>query len=310
MLVAGGNKNAALDGIVQTHLFNWQTETWSTGPDMAAARWYPAVQALGNNEAVIVGGGPAVPEVYQTDKTLRKLSNASGYSDRFYAFLTTRPNGQVELMGPVTQMNTINTSGAGAIAATKTRDSINRTYGGFATYDIGKVLVAGGGDITEGSQTHVPTKTAYIVDVNGTSTTSPNTTVTQTSSMSVGRRQHSLTILADGSVLATGGMSKATNANADLNNPVFAAERWDPKTGNLDGAVQRQPGPAIPLKRHPAARRPSAHRRRRSLRLLRQRGIPGKEHRVFRAALSVQKGQQRAKGQQASDRQCACHCYL
>ena len=34
--------------------------------------------------------------------------------------------------------------------------------------------------------------------------------------MSVGRRQHNLTILADGSVLATGGMSRATNAIVDL----------------------------------------------------------------------------------------------
>ena len=226
VLVVGGNKNAALDGIVQTHIFNWQNETWSRGPDMAAARWYPAVQALGNNEAVIVGGGPAVPEVYQTDKTLRRLSNASGYSDRLYPFLTTRPNGQVELMGPVTQMNTINTSGTGAIAATKARDGINRTYGGFATYDIGKVLVAGGGDITEGGQSDVPTKTAVTVNVNGSSTS-----VGSTASMSVGRRQHNLTILADGSVLATGGMSRATNTNVDLNNPVFAAERWDPATG-------------------------------------------------------------------------------
>src|SRR4051812_15725113 len=33
VLVVGGNKNSALDGIVQTHLFNWQTETWSRGPD-------------------------------------------------------------------------------------------------------------------------------------------------------------------------------------------------------------------------------------------------------------------------------------
>jgi hypothetical protein len=226
VLVAGGNKNSALDGIVQTHIFNWQTETWSRGPDMAAARWYPAVQALGNNEAVIVGGGPTVPEVYQTDKTLRKLSNASGYSDRLYAFLTTRPDGKVELMGPVTQMNTIDTSGTGAITATKARDSINRTYGGFATYDIGEVLVAGGGDITEGGQTHVPTKTAVTVTVKGDTTSAG-----PTGSMSVGRRQHNLTILADGSVLATGGMSKATNANVDLNNPVFAAERWDPATG-------------------------------------------------------------------------------
>ena len=226
VLVAGGNKNSALDGIVQTHIFNWQTETWSRGPDMAAARWYPAVQALGNGEAVIVGGGPTIPEVYQTDGKLRRLTNASGYSDRLYAFLTTRPDGKVELMGPPPQMNTINTSGTGAITATKARDSIERTYGGFATYDKGKVLVAGGGDITEGGQTDVPTKTAVVVDVNGSTTT-----VSSTASMSVGRRQHNLTILADGSVLATGGMSRATAANVDLDDPVFAAERWDPATG-------------------------------------------------------------------------------
>ena len=226
VLVAGGNKNSALDGIVQTHIFNWQTETWSRGPDMAAARWYPAVQALGNDEAVIVGGGPTIPEVYQTDGKLRRLTNASGYSDRLYAFLTTRPDGKVEFMGPPPQMNTINTSGTGAITATKARDSIERTYGGFATYDKGKVLVAGGGDITEGGQTDVPTKTAVVVDVNGSTTT-----VSSTASMSVGRRQHNLTILADGSVLATGGMSRATAANVDLDDPVFAAERWDPATG-------------------------------------------------------------------------------
>ncbi len=226
VLVAGGNKNTALDGIVQTHIFNWQNETWSRGPDMAAARWYPAVQALSNNEAVIVGGGPTIPEVYQANNTFRRLTTASGYSDRLYAFLTTRPNGQVELMGPPGTMNTINTSGTGAITATKARDAINRTYGGFATYDIGKVLVAGGGSITEAGQSNVPTKTAVLVGVSGGSTT-----VTSTASMSVGRRQHNLTILADGSVLATGGMSRSTSSTVDLNNPVFAAERWDPSTG-------------------------------------------------------------------------------
>jgi Domain of unknown function (DUF1929)/FG-GAP repeat len=227
VLVVGGNKNAAMDGIVQTHIFNWQNETWSRGPNMAAERWYPAVQALGNDEAVIVGGGPAIPEVYQTNGTLRRLTNASGYSDRLYAFLTTRPNGQVELMGPSTQMNTINTSGTGAITATKARDGINRTYGGFATYDIGKVLVAGGGNVTEGGQSNAASKTAVVVGVKDDGTT----TVTSTASMSVGRRQHNLTILADGSVLATGGMSRATSSTVDLNNPVFAAERWDPSTG-------------------------------------------------------------------------------
>jgi Galactose oxidase-like, Early set domain/FG-GAP repeat len=231
LLVAGGNKNAALDGIVQTHIFDWRTETWTRGPNMSAERWYPAVQALGNNEAVIVGGGPSVPEVYQTNGTLRRLTNASGYNDRLYAFLTTRPNGQVELMGPPSRMNTIETSGTGLIAAAKARgDGIIRSYGSFATYDIGKALVVGGGDLTEGGQTDVPTKTAVIVDVRGGTEGAPITTVSSTASMSVGRRQHNLTILADGSVLATGGMSRSTDPNVDLSDPVFAAERWDPST--------------------------------------------------------------------------------
>ena len=76
-------------------------------------------------------------------------------------------------------------------------------YGSFATYDIGKVLVAGGGNLTEGGQSNVPTKTAVVVDVNG------GTSVAATASMSVGRRQHNLTVLADGSVLATGGESRS-----------------------------------------------------------------------------------------------------
>ena len=296
---------------MQTHLFNWQTETWSRGPDMAAARWYPAVQALGNNEAVIVGGGPAVPEVYQTDKTLRKLSNASGYSDRFYAFLTTRPNGQVELMGPVTQMNTIDTSGTGAIAATKSagqhQPHLRRLR--HLRHRQGAGGCGGRATLPRAAKRTFRPRRAYIVDVNGTSTTAPNTTVTQTSSMSVGRRQHSLTILADGSVLATGGMSKATNANADLNNPVFAAERWDPKTGNWtvlssasrvrqyhssatllpDGRVLTGGGGVC------ASCVSAGYLRRTSS--ISSRPI-------------CTKGRQRAEGQQASDRQCACHRYL
>ena len=70
---------------------------------------------------------------------------------------------------------------------------------GIAYDEIGKVLVAGGGKITEDGQTSVPTRTATVVDVNGA-----GTSVRPTGSMSVGRRQFSLTGLADGSVLATG----------------------------------------------------------------------------------------------------------
>ena len=130
VLVAGGNKDSALNGIVQTHLFDWRTETWSRGPDMASGRWYPSVAALGNDEAVIVGGGPSVPEVYQTDGSLRRLTTATGYSDRnYYPFLVNRPDGKVELVGPTNNINTIDTNGTGAISAARTRDGIVRSYG-------------------------------------------------------------------------------------------------------------------------------------------------------------------------------------
>ena len=48
--------------------------------------------------------------------------------------------------------------------------------------------------------------------------------------MANGRRQHNLTVLADGSVLATGGNSSGAGL-VDLNNGVYAAERWNPATG-------------------------------------------------------------------------------
>jgi hypothetical protein len=49
--------------------------------------------------------------------------------------------------------------------------------------------------------------------------------------MASGRRQHNLTVLADGSVLATGGNSSGASL-VDLANGVYPAEVWDPDTGN------------------------------------------------------------------------------
>lgn len=225
VLVAGGNKSQTLEGIVQIHLFDWRTETWSRGPDMSAERWYPSVAALGTGEALIVGGGPSTAEVYQANRALRRLTGFVGYGARVYPFLVPRPNGQVELVGPPDTMNTMTTTGSGALTATRARDGINRSYGSFATYGVGQVLVAGGGSLTEDGQSSVPTRTASVVDVSGS-----GTTVRSTGSMSVGRRQFNLTVLADGSALATGGQSKSVDGQVDLDHPVFAAERWDPAT--------------------------------------------------------------------------------
>src|SRR5205085_11187076 len=53
IFIAGGHKDQALNGIVQTRLFDPTTNLWSLGPNMAAGRWYPTVTPLNNGEMLI-----------------------------------------------------------------------------------------------------------------------------------------------------------------------------------------------------------------------------------------------------------------
>jgi hypothetical protein len=222
--VAGGNKDNTLAGIVQTHTFDPTTSLWARGADMAQPRWYPTVTALRNGEMLITSGGPIVPEVRKLDGTLRELTGAP-LSQALYPWMVVAPDGRAYSLGPDTTIRRLDTTGRGAWAAQTTRDTINRTYGSHALFDIGKVLVAGGGPSTP---------TAVVVDLNG-----PAPQVTPTSPMASGRRQHNLTMLPDGSVLATGGNSSGSTY-VDLNASVFAAERWDPATGQWTTLASEQ----------------------------------------------------------------------
>ncbi len=215
LFIAGGNKNAQLEGIVQTHLFNPATNGWSLGPNMAAGRWYPSVTPLTNGEMLITEGGPDTPEVRKTDGSLRTLSTAS-LNLPLYPWLDVAPDGRVFYSGPDQTLRKLDPAGGGSWQSFGQRDAINRSYGSHAVYDVGKTLVAGGGSSS---------KDARVIDTNGAT---PQ--VSATSPMAFGRRQHNLTLLADGSVLATGGNSTGASL-IDMNGGVYNAERWDPATG-------------------------------------------------------------------------------
>jgi hypothetical protein len=215
LFIAGGNKDQQLDGIVQTHYFDWSTGTWSLGVNMAYARWYPTVTGMSNSEMLITSGGPAIPEVRQPDGTLRQLSNAS-LSLPLYPWFDVAPDGRAFDSGPDQTMRSLDPTGTGAWKIWSSRDSINRDYGGHAMFDVGKILVAGGGPSTN---------TAEVINLNGAAPT-----VTATGSMAYGRRQNNLTVLADGTVLATGGNSSGASL-VDMNAGVYAAELWSPASG-------------------------------------------------------------------------------
>jgi hypothetical protein len=182
---------------------------------MAAGRWYPTVTPLRNGEMLITSGRVDTPEVRTLSGALRALSTAP-LSQPLYPWMDVAPDGRVFDSGPDTTLRALDTSGTGAWQTFGQRDSISRDYGGHAIYDTGKMLVAGGGPSTPD---------ARVVDFNGAT---PK--VTATAPMAFGRRQHNLTVLADGSVLATGGNSSGASL-VDLNAGVYAAELWNPATG-------------------------------------------------------------------------------
>ncbi len=215
--VAGGNRNTDLDGINVTHLFDQVNYSWLLGPTMVEGdRWYPSVTPLASGEMLITSGGPPVHEVYSAAGTLRSLTSAAWYMD-LYPWMQAAPNGNAIYLGPSNEIRYIDTSGTGALSEIMPRDSIIRSYGSYAMYDIGKVVASGGG---------VSSPKTVVIDFKD-----PNVDpiVTQPADMTFGRRQHNLTVLPDGSVLATGGNSSGTTLiDPDAN--VFAAELWSPET--------------------------------------------------------------------------------
>jgi endonuclease YncB( thermonuclease family) len=214
IFLAGGNKDQQLNGIVQTHTFNPTTNTWSLGPNMVAGRWYPSVTPLRDGEMLITEGGPDMPEVRTTAGGLRALNTAS-LNLPLYPWIDVAPDGRAFYSGPDQTMRSLNTTGGGAWQAFGQRDTLDRSYGSHALYDIGKILVAGGG---------ASSADARVIDINGAT---PQ--VSATAPMAHGRRQHNLTVLADGTVLATGGNSSGASL-VDLNSGVYPAEQWNPAT--------------------------------------------------------------------------------
>src|SRR5919109_4403094 len=157
LFIAGGNKGAQPNRIVQTHLFNPTSNRWSLGPDMAAGRWYPSVTPLTDGEMLITEGGPDTPEVRKTDGTLRTLSTAS-LSLPLYPWLDVAPDGRVFYSGPDQTLRKLDPAGGGSWQSFAQRDGVNPSYGSHAVYDVGKTLVAGGG----------PSSTdARVIDTNG-----------------------------------------------------------------------------------------------------------------------------------------------
>jgi predicted small lipoprotein YifL len=220
LLVAGGHLDIH-DGTDEVVVFDPRARSWTKAGRMNEGRWYPSVTLLENGDALILGGMSRagaynrLPQVWSSPDRLRDLTGAVRmYPNYPWAFVA--PNGKVFLAGPNKQSRWLDTDGTGTLtdaASHAWRDV--REYGSVVMYDEGRILVVGGGD--------PPTETAEVIDLDD-----PEPRWRLTAPMSVPRRQLNATILADGTVLVTGGTKSP--GHSDPAGKVLEVERWDPET--------------------------------------------------------------------------------
>jgi hypothetical protein len=220
VLVVGGT-TATTRGLRLATVFDPSSTGWNATTSMAQGRYYPTITALPNGEALAVSGQDTtlsvvtIPEIWDGSGWRRLTSAPLSIPNPFYPAMFVAPNGKVFLAGFPHTSQYLDVTGSGQWTAVAERNVADRTMGSAVMYAPGKILYAGGGD--------PPTASAEVIDLNQAAPT-----WRRVASMAFARRQMNATLLADGSVLVTGGTS-----GPGFNNQAGAvhdAELWNPQT--------------------------------------------------------------------------------
>ena len=220
LLVSGGHAGVDLYGTRTTFIYD-AAGGWTTGQEMRNGRWYPTNTTLASGEVLTISGTDTaaspnlIPEVWQNG-SWRPLTSAAR-NLALYPMMFAAPDGRVFMAGPAQGSLYLNTSGTGAWSAGPSSSFGLRDYGSAVMYDAGKILLVGGGS---------PTATAEVIDLNA----GAGAAWRSVAPMVVARRQLNATLMADGSVLVTGGTNAGGFNAAPTDSRVLTPERWDPVT--------------------------------------------------------------------------------
>lgn len=231
LLVAGGHIVDS-DGLDQACVYDYRTNTWTALPPMNRGRWYPTATALADGRVLVMSGsfirdGAVIindlPQIWDGQQW-QPTVNFIGLP--LYPRLHVAPDGRAFMSGTNAQTYLLDTAGNGTWtplpAPGGMRKNGVREYAPAVMYEPGKVLYVGGGN---GGASDVPTAAAEVIDLH------QNPPAWRaTASMNIPRRQHNATILADGSVLVTGGTRGPGFNDLAPGSPVHTAELWDPLT--------------------------------------------------------------------------------
>ena len=239
LLIVGGNVQADV-GIKDATLFDSSTNTWSKAADMSVARWYPTATVLGDGRVFVFSGDSIVdfglpysppyfkeasqnslPSIYDPSTNTWTDLTASKLTTPLYPFMFQLSDGRILDAGPDVTTRVMNPS-------TWTWSTVTTSPfdGGSAVmYLPDKIMKSGSYSNPDyyGSSTYQATARTAVIDMS-----QPNPTWQETAPMNYPRTYQNLTLLPDGSVLASGGMT--TSDGVDLTKAVLPAEIWDPTT--------------------------------------------------------------------------------
>lgn len=222
LFVAGGHIEDRV-GQANASLFDPATGIWTPLPPMNAGRWYPTATLLANGEVFVASGNidvetgvNTVPQAWNPKTNTWRTLTGAALELPLYPFLFLTSNGRVFTAGPQPNTGYFDPEGLGSFTFVATSNHGFRRYGSAVLYDDDRILITGG-------TIDPPTASTEVINLRD-----PVPSWRTVAPMAFARRQLNLTLLPDGTALATGGTSAP-----GFNNPegaVREAEVFDPKT--------------------------------------------------------------------------------
>ena len=227
VLVVGGHI-ANFVGLRDASLFQPSTSTWSPIPPMSQGRWYPTAITLADGRALVLSGdidcygcSAEVPEVYTPATNQWTELTSAALALPQYPHLFVLPDGRVLL-----------TSAFNDAVAARVLDVNTQTWTivdprpldahSAAMYRLGRVVKSGTSANSDPPYFSSSPNT-YVLDM-----TAQVPAWRDTPPMAHARSYHNLTVLPDGTVLATGG-SGVTDP-FEQSEAAFPAELWSPES--------------------------------------------------------------------------------
>jgi hypothetical protein len=227
LVVGGFGGSGSLFGIANAEIFDPATNAWTTVPNMSYRRWYPTATTLSDGRIIVTAGwqttahtNAGIPEIYDPSQNQWTKLTAANNPFETYPFIYLLPDGTLWHVGGTEYATDTDVLDVSTQSWT-TIDSRIIDGSSPAMYVPGKIVKAGS---AADSQFSGPSSnTTFVLD-----TALPNPVWHQAPSMAYARSFMNMTVLPDGSVLATGGESDKDGGN--VANAVYAAELWSPVT--------------------------------------------------------------------------------